>query len=449
MKAWVYIVAFVFFGPSASAQVSDSLVDTLSFRLLRQDDVVRIHHRNSLYKKLKDIRLGDRSHLSFGGSQRLQAEAFINEEFNRDLNQTDIWYLSRTMLHSHLKIRNRFELYGELSAGLITSKANLVPVDKDQLSVTQLFAEYHPSKDWTVFAGRYNMRLGSGRLVDIREGPNVRISFDMAGFEWDHYGYKVKVFYGVPVRPQEGIFDNDVLNFTEQLAAVYTTFSWRKSFKSDFYAMYKLENDKQWNAGTANDERISLGTRLFGALKGVDYNSEFVYQFGFFGNTPIRAWTASFDLTKEWKKKWAVGLKTEAISGNNGSQATSFNTFDGLYPRGAYFGRVARFGPSNLIDAHPYTEIYLGKFQLDFDYVAFWRFSVDDGLYNPALILGYPALNQERFIGNQIGTVLSYGMNNFITLEVESNVIFPGAFLISSGLDDPLVHFVATAEFKF
>ena len=125
------------------------------------------------------------------------------------------------------------------------------------------------------------------------------------------------------------------------------------------------------------------------------------------------------------------------------------NTFDRLYPRGAYFGRVARFGPSNLIDFHPYLNTQLGDFSLSLDYVAFWRFSREDGLYNPPLILQYPSDNDKRFIGHQIGTITGFEVNEFIALEFESNIIFPQGFLEESGLDNTLFHAVLTAEFKF
>ncbi|MEM7109562.1 MAG: alginate export family protein, partial [Bacteroidota bacterium] len=125
------------------------------------------------------------------------------------------------------------------------------------------------------------------------------------------------------------------------------------------------------------------------------------------------------------------------------------NTFDGLYPRGAYFGRVARFGPSNLIDVHPYLNTAIGKFYIELDYVTFWRFSRDDGVYNPALILEYPAQNNERKIAQQIGTITGIEISTHFALEWETNLIFPETFLRRGNLDNTLFHSVLTAEFKF
>jgi hypothetical protein len=144
-----------------------------------------------------------------------------------------------------------------------------------------------------------------------------------------------------------------------------------------------------------------------------------------------------------------LGVKTEVISGDTDAMDNKMNTFDALYPRGAYFGRVARFGPSNLIDVHPYIKTEFNKFLIEIDYAAFWRYSLEDGVYGAALTLDYPDLNNERFIAHQIGTIIGYQLNTFVFFELESNVIFPGDFLENSNKGDTLYHFVLTSEIKF
>src|SRR5690606_18797499 len=182
------------------------------------------------------------------------------------------------------------------------------------------------------------------------------------------------------------------------------------------------------------------------------YDNEMVYQFGKFGNQDIRAWTLSFNLEREtivFGKSVNLGMKTEAVSGDKTPSDTKLNTFDALYPRGAYFGKVARFGPSNLIDVHPYMNTTFHKLRVEVDYAAFWRYSMEDGVYGPALTLDYPDLNNRRFIAHQIGAIAGYEFNNFINIELESNMIFPADFLESSNKDDTLYHFVLTMEIKF
>ncbi|WP_299896742.1 alginate export family protein [uncultured Aquimarina sp.] len=436
----------------ARAQEIESVYD---FSLLRQNDDIKIIQKDSktFYEDLKSLKLGKNITLGFGGSYRFQTETFINEQFSNEEDQNDIWFLNRLQLHSHFKIDNKFELFAELNSSLIYSKEELAPVDRDELSFNQLFARYYFNKNLNLLVGRQNMRLGSGRLIDVREGPNVRLSFDMLQVEYKNENTNIKVFYAVPLQLEEGIFDNDALNVEqESLVALYWSQNWTKETGTDFYVLYKEEKNKTWNSGTADDNRMSIGLRHYGNWKNFTYNNEFVYQIGRFGDQNIRAWTASFNIEHPFSllgENGIVGLKTEAISGDTNNADNGLNTFDGLYPRGAYFGRVARFGPSNLIDFHPYINTQFGDFSLSLDYVAFWRFSKQDGVYSPPLILEYPSINEERFIGHQIGTITGFEVNEFFALEFESNVIFPDGFLEESDLNDTLFHAVITAEFKF
>ncbi len=435
--------------------MSRSQEEGISFSLLRQyDDVVALKEKQdkNFYERLKWWELGENTSLSLGGSYRFQTESFVNEQFSADLEESDVWFLNRLMFHAHLRIGDTFEFFAELNSSTITSKDNLSPVDKDELSLNQLFAKYRFNKQWELLVGRQNLRLGSGRLVDVREGPNVRLSFDMASLDFESEKTSVKAFFGVPVQQQPGILDNDFLKFTESIGGIYATQRWGEALNFDVYALYKREDGKTWNLGTADDRRTSLGVRHFGQWKGLRFNNEFVYQLGDFGEQDITAWTASFTIETSlnwWDQPFTMGIKTEAISGDSDPDDSTLNTFDALYPRGAYFGRVARFGPSNLIDIHPYVDFSWGRFSVELDYVAFWRFSGEDGVYNPALVLEYPSLNREQFIGHQIGTITGIELNKNIALELETNLIFPGAFLKESGLDDILFHTVFTAEFKF
>lgn len=437
-----------------SLEAQEESQKELSFSLLRQFDEIDFSSgkKVGLYKNLKEINLGSTGILSFGGSYRTQAESFINEEFSSELEQSDIWFLNRFQLHSHLRLNNRFDFFAELNSSLITSKQNLAPVDRDELNINQLFVKYHFSNNWNLLVGRQNMRLGSGRLIDIREGPNVRLSFDMAQLTYAGEKTMVTAFHGVPVRLEQSAFDNNSLDYQEWVSGVYWTQNWSANNNTDFYAIYKEEDNKTWDSGTANDERLSVGLRHFGKWKDLVFNNEFVFQTGNFGEQSIRAWTISFNIEYPFPvlgPNSVIGLKTEAISGDTSNTDNSLNTFDGLYPRGAYFGRVARIGPSNLFDIHPYFDTKIGDFALELDYVAFWRLSRQDGVYGPPLNLQYPSINEQRFIGHQIGTILSYEINDFINLELETNFIFPGSFLIESNLDDTLFHSVVTAEFKF
>jgi hypothetical protein len=46
---------------------------------------------------------------------------------------------------------------------------------------------------------------------------------------------------------------------------------------------------------TGQEQRETIGTRLWGTTEHCDYNNEFTFQFGNFGSSDIRAWAVSTD----------------------------------------------------------------------------------------------------------------------------------------------------------
>src|SRR5690606_16353419 len=93
---------------------------------------------------------------------------------------------------------------------------------------------------------------------------------------------------------------------------------------------------------------------------------------------------------KNIKYKPKVGVKSEIISGNKSYGDKSIETFNPLFPKGAYFGQAALIGPSNLFDIHPSLDLEIHpKIVLIIDYDAFWRFSKNDGIYAPNTQLIY------------------------------------------------------------
>tara|TARA_R110002051_G_scaffold75791_1_gene137783 strand:+ start:12833 stop:14218 length:1386 start_codon:yes stop_codon:yes gene_type:complete len=429
--------------------------EKIQFHLLGQDDNMSFlsdQEDKTAYESMKWIDLKNQNSISFGGGYRFQIESFINANFSNQQNQDNIWYLNRLMFHSLVKLGSKFEFYGELNSSTAINKSDISPVDKDVLSVNQAFIKYTFNPNWSVLVGRENLRFGTRRLVDIREGPNVRRSFDVTRLNYSGPKTSISAFFSIPVKPKPEVFDNSYLKFDEIFTGFYATKNLSTSLNFDSYGFYQKDDNVTYNVGTANEKRYSFGTRFFGTINKFSYNNEVVYQFGSFGNLAIQAFTISvlgeytFDFISD---KTVLGLKTEVISGDKNPNDTTLNTFDALYPRGAYFGRVAKFGPSNLIDAHPYLNFNKRNYYFELDYDAFWRYAVSDGVYGAALLLDFPSTNHNPFIGQQIGTLMGCNINNHLNIEFETNIIFPGDFLKTNKLTSTLFHAVMTAEFKF
>jgi hypothetical protein len=112
-----------------------------------------------------------------------------------------------------------------------------------------------------VRAGRQELEYGSGRVIDIREGPNVRLSFD--GFLVKSQINKWRVD-GFAMRPDEdnpGFFDN-APNPKIGFWGVYGSHSSPKGTGLELYYLGLDRKDATFERGTAQELRHSLGVRV-------------------------------------------------------------------------------------------------------------------------------------------------------------------------------------------
>src|SRR5260370_11238725 len=152
-------------------------------------------------------------------------------------------------------------------------------------------------RNWIKFrAGRQEMEYGSGRIIDVREGPNVRLSLD---------GFKVKTgigpwqIDGFAVRPdldKPGFFNN-VPNHSVGFWGVYAVRPLKKSLTLDTYYLGLDRKTAAFNRGVGQEVRHSIGARLSRPIAqtkpGCDFDYEALWQFGSFGSASIRAWTVA------------------------------------------------------------------------------------------------------------------------------------------------------------
>ena len=172
--------------------------------------------------------------------------------------------------------------------------------DEDALDLHQGYIELtvkpqSSTAGFSVRAGRQEFNFGSARLVSVREGPNVRQSFDALRVIVRQERLRIDTFISRPVTTTVGTFD-DGADKNRALWGVYLTRptpSTRQGFDAYYLGYERL--DAEFDQGTANERRHSLGTRFWGRVGAIDYNSELVAQWGTFGESTLRAWTIASD----------------------------------------------------------------------------------------------------------------------------------------------------------
>ena len=143
--------------------------------------------RSDFWDPIKFIPLtpSKESYLTIGGEWRERYENFDPPAFGLTGIGHDEFVLHRLLLSGDLHLGEEFRTFVQLGSHFESGRKGLpVPTDEDDLDLQQGFLELNFDVTETtnagLRAGRQEIILGSGRLVTIREGTNVRRSFDGA-----------------------------------------------------------------------------------------------------------------------------------------------------------------------------------------------------------------------------------------------------------------------------
>ncbi|WP_439696836.1 alginate export family protein [Mucilaginibacter sp. AW1-7] len=435
------------------------LAQETSFKQLRYDENYTYLAKDTSanwYNRLKfqSVSQDKAAYLSFGGEVRYQYFHFDNQDWGAAPADKDGFILTRYLGHVDFHAGKHFRTFVQLQSSLASGEAEKPsPVDQNLLDLHQAFVDVM-TKDLTLRLGRQELSYGSQRLVAVREAPNNRQAFDAAKLMYGSKNLKLDVFYSYYVPAKPNIFDDGFNNGTQFWGAygAFTQIPVVKNF--DIYYLGIHKKAATFDDGKGAETRHSIGTRIWRTTPYWQYDLEGLYQFGNFATGAISAWTLSANISHTFyqtKLKPQIGLKTEAISGDKNYGDGRLNTFNPLFPKGAYFGLAALIGPYNLLDAHPYFQFNLTKklvFSADYD--LFWRMNRNDGLYavNGKVIYSGKAGSSKQ-IGRQLGGALEYTINKYLYLRQEITWFSAGDFLKEAGPGKDILMAGSTITLKF
>ena len=435
--------------------------------------------RTDVFDPLKFIPLDGAGtvYLTLGGDMRQRFETYSGFGLgNGSINgRTDDYYLSRYMLHADLHLGDAVRIFAQFKSDEeIGRRGGPRPgIDEDHLDLHQAFVDVRlplaADASLLVRLGRQELSYGSGRLIDFREGPNVRQSFDAVRLAYTAPGVQVDGLYARQVATNHGVFDDSYDVQQASLWGMYSTLDLpfaRRRGSGDvaqldlYYLGLDRENavfDQAAGAGPlpvpAHETRHSLGGRLHGklfplladtaAIGEFHYDLEGLCQFGRYGRAEVSAWTASADVGyffKDLPFGPNLSLRADVASGDANPHDGTLGTFNPLFPRGSYFTEPGFIGPSNLIALHPVVDWHLCKgLGLVTTVVGYWRQDTGDGIYNfggfpsvsgPGVMPnpGQPA-SRARFVGTEANAWLTWGINRHVTLDLSYSHFFAGGFI--------------------
>ena len=368
------------------------------------------------------------SYLSFGGGVRERFEDFSAPGFGLPgAPVRNDYLLQRLTLDADLHLDRQFRFFAQTISGLqLGGSRPPSAVDNDPIDLQQAFADFRLDREGTtrpeyviLRGGRFELSLGSGRLVATRAAPNIPFKFDggqVIAAAGDAHLY---AFFTKPARENKYAFDDEFSD--QQFWGVYATsprLSERLGLRADLYYLGFRDDRASYATGHGTEERHTFGTRLFGKAAGFDYDVEPVLQTGRLGDRGILAWTVGSSEGYTFDRPWhpRLGTEIDVASGDTGHNGGGrLGTFNPLFFKAGFFNDASLIRPSNIVDVHPTLQFEpvpavvatLGSDTL-------WRYTTNDGVYGPSGNLELPAGHGSHYLATTAEASVQVKLNRHL-----------------------------------
>jgi len=478
LRAVIALAVLALLLPRGLARAQSSSGDTLekrpryqTVRYLEDWSTLRdAPERGGPFASVKYVPLGpplfgaeqEESYLSLGADARARSEYFANARFGAGppSARRDAFLLQRYMLHADLHLGPPLRVFGQLQSSHATGRTGGPrPTDRDDAGVHQLFVTLAPLAGTgsgggrlALRAGRQEIPYGDERLVSLRNGPNVRRSFDALRLIAERGAWRADLVAGRPVEIDVGAFDNGRVDPEETFWAARVVRSpgeegavWGPLGQLDLFYLGQRRT-LPYAQGRGDETRHTVGLRATSGrtLQPFDVNVEAALQGGRFdpagGSGPtgdVRAAFAALDAgytASAWPLAPRLGVSAHAASGDGDPSDPDLQTFAAPYPNNRYFSGIGLYGGfANLLHVQPVLSLRCGAVRARLGWHVFWRASTQDAGYGAS---GRPlrtGSSNARFLGSQPLALVFYQMSRHVRFKLEATHFIPGAFTEETG----------------
>lgn len=332
------------------------------------------------------------TYLSFGVNARERFESNNAVNFGVGNSVPQSYVISRLEAHADLHIANQLQSFVQLQNDNAPWKTIITPVDQDRVDLEQGFTTLVEPIGGGTFkfrVGRQQFAFDLQRFVSVRDGPNVRQSYDAIWGDYEHGLWRYISFYSRPV------IVRNIRAFDDYSTSNYTFSGFRIERKvaglgkiNSYIAHFKHDNVKYISV-SGNERRNILDARLVGLGVALDWDFEVMGQEGSISYKKIRAWAigsrSGYTIKKiAWQPR--IGLQFDAASGNHDKNGNTLGTFNPLFPNGYYVTLAGYTGYSNFIHVKPSLTVKPNPvFSAMIAAAALWRETTADAIYTQPL----------------------------------------------------------------
>lgn len=328
-----------------------------------------------------------KTYLSLGGGLRERFESNDAPGFNTIPGRADSYVISRLEAHADLRA-GPVQLFLQVQSDFAFGKKTKSLVDSDRLDLEQGFiaiTEPVGSGTLKLRVGRQQFAFDLQRFVSVRDGPNVRQSFDAAWADYEIGPWRLIAYYTQPVVNRDDHPFDDSSSSRNRFYGIRVE---RHVLGTNELSAYwsRFTNDlASFPAAAGPEQRDVWDIRFAGKRGAVDWDAEAMAQTGHVGAYRVRAWATgskigySF-LTTAMKPR--LGMQVDMASGDRDRADGTLGTFNPLFPNGSYLNLGGYTGYANFLHVKPSVTVnptprltVLGAIAAE------WRMTTGDAIY--------------------------------------------------------------------
>lgn len=390
--------------------------------------------------QFKNLDVAPNVTLSIGGDARWRLSYQDAPRLGITGEDADEWLLQRLLLHADLRFGEDVRLFLQLGAHDGIGRETPSASDDNGPDVQQAFIDLNGhgfGGRMTLRAGRQELVLGP-RFVTARDSNNARQRHDMVRAIVQSGPWRADLFAGSPVNNGHGAFD-DSADDGEEFYGVRVQRS-SGPVTTEVYAYELDRNTASLTGMTANDDRVSLGARVYGRSGDWDFDAEAVFQSGAFGDQEIAAFGSTLDIGHHFADApWRPRLGARFTYGSGDSDLTddTQGTFAPPFVQGTWFGQNGLASFSNITDIAATLDLAPRQdLSISLKFSAAWRSETADFAYSMGAALPGTSNADDDYLGVSPSALIVWRMSENVSMNAYASYAFIGDELRAVGGDD-------------